>query len=307
MKLMPELLQHKCISYLVMDHYPEVDAKYGLDEQHWFFVGRGNDKLGAILSFTLQGIMVHAVTFRFCAPRLQHELVQRLGLVSADTTSGAGAVEWNPETEELSTESEAALKGLLDVAQGILSDVVSGKIAISAQELAESLPKVGLPPESFNPDQDEAPLTDELQAELSEAELTLAATEAPRVVRERIGQQRYRKGLEQLWQGRCAVTGISTACLLRASHAKPWAECVSGAERLSPYNGFLLNVALDALFDQFLISFADDGSILLAPSLKFEELAALGISPELKLSKVVTQHLPFLAYHRTRFYAAQAE
>ncbi len=306
MKLMPELLQHKCISYLAMDHYPEVDAKYGLDEQHWFFVGRGNDKLGAILSFTLQGIMVHAVTFRFCAPRLQHELVQRLGQSAADAV-GAGAMTWDPETEALSTESEAALKGLLDVAQGILSDVVSGKIAISAQELADSLPKVGLQPESFNPDQDEAPLTDELQAELSESELTLAATEAPRVVRERIGQQRYRKGLEQLWQGRCAVTGISTACLLRASHAKPWAECVSGAERLSPYNGFLLNVALDALFDQFLISFADDGSILLAPSLKLEELAALGISPELKLSKVVTQHLPFLAYHRARFYAAQAK
>ena len=35
--------------------------------------------------------------------------------------------------------------------------------------------------------------------------------------------------------------------------------------------------------------------------------AALGISPELKLSKVAPQHLPFLAYHRARFYAAQAK
>ena len=126
------------------------------------------------------------------------------------------------------------------------------------------------------------------------------------MVRERIGQQRYRKGLEQLWGGRCAVTKVSLPCLLRASHAKPWAEYESGAERLSPYNGFLLNVALDALFDQFLISFAADGSIMIAPDLDLGELAQIGVTPQLRIAGLRTEHEPFLEYHRKRFLERQS-
>lgn len=126
------------------------------------------------------------------------------------------------------------------------------------------------------------------------------------MVRERIGQQRYRKGLEQLWGGRCAVTKVSLPCLLHASHAKPWAEYESWAERLSPYNGFLLNVALDALFDQFLISFAADGSIMIAPDLDLGELAQIGVTPQLRIAGLRTEHEPFLEYHRKRFLERQS-
>ena len=92
----------------------------------------------------------------------------------------------------------------------------------------------------------------------------------------RLGQAIYRRALEQLWNGRCAVTGIGLRELLRASHAKPWAECETGAERLCPYNGFLLAVNLDALFDKFLISFEDDGKIIISQNFPQE---ARGVSP----------------------------
>ena len=301
MKVMPNILHRKCIARMTMDHYPEFDAKYGLPEHHWFFVCRGNSKLGAIVGLTLNGILVQRASFSFCAERLQRELIQRLGL-KAGTVGALSLISTESGSEVIVTESEDAFGQLLDAAQNVLEAVISGQIEISAQELVDSLPQVGPKPESFNPDQDEAPLTDDLKAELSSSELELAATEAPRVVRERIGQQRYRKALEQLWDGKCAVTGVSEPCLLRASHAKPWAECSSGAERLSPFNGFLLNVALDALFDKFLISFADDGSILLAPSLKPEELAAVGITPELRIHGIRSEHLSFLSYHRAQFF-----
>ena len=301
MKVMPNILHRKCIARMTMDHYPEFDTKYGMPEHHWFFVCRGNSKLGAIVGLTLNGILVQRVSFSFCAERLQRELIQRLGL-EAGTAGELSLVSAKSGSEVIVTESEDAFGQLLDAAQNVLEAVISGQIEISAQELALSLPQVGPKPESFNPDQDEAPLTDDLKAELSSSELELAATEAPRVVRERIGQQRYRKALEQLWDGRCAVTGVSEPCLLRASHAKPWAECETGKERLSEYNGFLLNVALDALFDKFLISFADDGSILLAPSLKPEELAAVGITPELRIHGIRSEHLSFLSYHRAQFF-----
>lgn len=49
---------------------------------------------------------------------------------------------------------------------------------------------------------------------------------------------------------------------LRASHAKPWADCSIDAERLDVFNGFLLSANLDTLLDQFLISFNDSGHIM---------------------------------------------
>ena len=61
-------------------------------------------------------------------------------------------------------------------------------------------------------------------------------------------------------------------------------------------------MSLDALFDKFLISFANDGQILIAPSLNFSELKLVGINTDLHLQKVYPQNLPFLAFHRQCFY-----
>lgn len=128
------------------------------------------------------------------------------------------------------------------------------------------------------------------------------------VRRIRLGQTIYRRGLERLWDGKCAVTGIGVRELLRASHAKPWAECETGMERISPYNGFLLSVSLDALFDKFLISFDDDGKILIAPWLSEKDLMTIGITPQMKLRLPLrVEHLPFLRWHRQRFYEISAQ
>jgi len=62
--------------------------------------------------------------------------------------------------------------------------------------------------------------------------------------------------LLDLWEGRCAVTGLAVPELLRASHIKPWADCETDAERLDVYNGFLLAPHLDAAFDLGFITVA---------------------------------------------------
>ena len=126
-------------------------------------------------------------------------------------------------------------------------------------------------------------------------------TEAERLIKERRGQQIYRSHLEKLWSGSCAVTGICIPAVLRASHAKPWSECETGRERLDPFNGFLLSANLDALFDKFLISFDEDGRILLNPNLKIEELKKLGINEDMRLRFLEPDHLPYLEYHRKKF------
>lgn len=126
-------------------------------------------------------------------------------------------------------------------------------------------------------------------------------TETEALVKERRGQDKYRKRLEKLWDSRCAVTGVGIPEVLRASHAKPWHDCETGQERLDPYNGFLLTASLDALFDKFLISFDDDGHILISPRLSASDLKKMGITTGLQLRRIDRRHLPYLAYHRSIF------
>jgi len=125
-------------------------------------------------------------------------------------------------------------------------------------------------------------------------------TEAERLVVQRVGQNIFRDALMDYWGGACAVLGVTEPRLLRASHIRPWAECETDAERLDVYNGLLLAAHLDAAFDAFLISFNEDGSIIISNTMTESDRAALGLSSDLHLSKVAPSHLPRLAWHRER-------
>lgn len=125
-------------------------------------------------------------------------------------------------------------------------------------------------------------------------------TEVERARVERVGQDIFRSALMKYWGGVCAVLGVSEPRLLRASHIKPWSECTTDAERLDVYNGLLLAAHLDAAFDAFLISFSEDGGILISATLSESDCKALGIHPDLRLSKIAPAHLPQLAWHRQR-------
>lgn len=89
------------------------------------------------------------------------------------------------------------------------------------------------------------------------------STEAERLVLQRVGQDLFRSALLDYWRGRCCVTGLAVPSLLRASHIKPWAKCVSDDERLDVSNGLLLAPHIDALFDVG----ADQGDLLVSKEL----------------------------------------
>ncbi len=129
----------------------------------------------------------------------------------------------------------------------------------------------------------------------------IANTDVERIVRQRIGQDIYRESLMDYWGGACAVTGIKIPELLRASHAIPWTECQSDADRLNVFNGFLLAAHLDALFDRHLVSFENTGQILYAPAISSEIREALGLSCAFGLRHISDDHVPFLENHRTKF------
>ena len=163
-----------------------------------------------------------------------------------------------------------------------------------AAALAQSLPN-------------QAAVDFDAQVQQTLAALPLAdrlSTEVQRVVRQRVGQDRYRQAMLDYWGGACAVTGLTLAPALRASHAKPWADCTTDAERLDVFNGFLLSANLDALFDKFLISFTDEGALLVSAELSVTERSLLGLDAPLTLRWVAPGHLPYLAFHRGYLRAA---
>jgi putative restriction endonuclease len=137
--------------------------------------------------------------------------------------------------------------------------------------------------------------------ELAVSNGTTSATEIERLVRQRVGQDIYRESLMDYWGGACAVTGIAIPELLRASHAKPWAECASDAERLNVFNGFLLTAHLDALFDRHLMTFVESGDAVFAPKVDHVVRSQLGLSTEIRLRWLRDEHQPFLRYHRGVF------
>ena len=127
-----------------------------------------------------------------------------------------------------------------------------------------------------------------------------------RLVRQRVGQQKFREAMLDYWGGACSVTSVALPEVLRASHAKPWAECVSDAERLDVFNGFLLVANLDALFDRFLISFDDAGRLLVSQSLPVDVQTRLGLHSGMALRWLSDEHRLYLAWHRRRLAQGKA-
>lgn len=132
------------------------------------------------------------------------------------------------------------------------------------------------------------------------------ATEAERLVIQRVGQNLFRDGLLDLWESQCAVTGLSIPELLRASHIKPWADCETDAERLDVYNGLLLSPNLDAAFDRGFITFDDAGHITISSTLNGEARRRLGIDEKFRVHRLTDAHEAYLTWHRTRVFKNEA-
>lgn len=127
----------------------------------------------------------------------------------------------------------------------------------------------------------------------------LGAEDAP--TRIQIGQARVGQGLFRAAvlarEPACRVTGVSLPRCLVASHIKPWAVCVGG-EHLDGANGLMLAPHVDFLFDTGLISFTDDGHLLLAPALDRAILRAWHIDEDQHVGPFGPDQARYLAYHR---------
>lgn len=124
-------------------------------------------------------------------------------------------------------------------------------------------------------------------------------TERRGLVISRVGQGYYRQEILEKWEYKCAVTGCDVRSILIASHIKGWGES-NDDERLDPNNGILLSPNVDALFDKHLISFSDDGKIIVSKNISLEQLTLLGLSTDIYIT-VNENMIKYLKYHRGRF------
>ena len=127
-------------------------------------------------------------------------------------------------------------------------------------------------------------------------------TEAERLVVQRVGQEIFRRGLLEYWDGRCAITGLDVPVLLRASHIKPWADCDTDAERLDVFNGLLLAPHLDAAFDSGFITITEDGTVVISDALRPAARSPLGLDFSLKLQGLHHAHERYLPWHRSKIF-----
>jgi len=126
----------------------------------------------------------------------------------------------------------------------------------------------------------------------------LSVTERQTLIQARVGQGMYREGLLKKYHSRCIITQINLPEILIASHIKPWSVS-DNQERITPENGLLLSATYDRLFDQGLISFENDGRILLSSMITTDNAQKLKIDNGKKYDIQYNPSMKdFLAYHR---------
>lgn len=133
------------------------------------------------------------------------------------------------------------------------------------------------------------PIETELQAEIEDAvqqieqqPLEPVVTTIERVTRVRVGQQRFKRDVLVECRSTCAFTLVSDEGLLIAGHIKPWAKS-EDHEKLDPKNGLVFTPTYDRLFNNGLISFRDDRSLMVSPLVSRDTSTKLHIFPNMEI------------------------
>ncbi len=140
---------------------------------------------------------------------------------------------------------------------------------------------------------DSTKLAIELDDEIGE--VASEGIEKEAIVKVRVNQGVFRELLLKKYS-KCCLCGVSERKLLIASHIKPWSEC-KPEERLDVNNGFLMCPNHDRLFDQGLISFDDQGKIIISDSLSQIDAVFMNVNTDMKIG-VNEVNRKYLNYHR---------
>lgn len=151
-----------------------------------------------------------------------------------------------------------------------------------------------------------AKILQEIDGAIEQEERTdpsIESTIRPRLVNTRVGQNVFKERIYE-FEKSCRLTRVATADLLIASHIKPWRLCESAAERLDGANGLLLTPHVDYLFDRGLISFTDEGGVLVSGRAIWADLKLLGLEHACAVAgqRFHTRQTPYLEFHRNNIF-----
>ncbi|MFJ7735623.1 HNH endonuclease [Lysinibacillus sp. NPDC097287] len=120
------------------------------------------------------------------------------------------------------------------------------------------------------------------------------STEGSRLAQYRVGQQKFKALLLNKFDN-CQLCSIK-AKHCRASHIKPW-KSSNNRERLDVNNGLLLCPNHDHLFDRGLITFNNDGKILISDNIDESSLNDFRLNADLRIEMSLEKN-NYMAYHR---------
>ena len=109
-------------------------------------------------------------------------------------------------------------------------------------------------------------------------------------------QNIFKKKLFKLWPSECAISKVKNKSLLIGAHIKPWTKS-NDIEKVDEYNGLLLAPGPDKLFELGLISFEDNGKIIVSKEISSEDLSKLNINRNFTIF-FKEAHKKYLRYHR---------
>jgi hypothetical protein len=153
----------------------------------------------------------------------------------------------------------------------------------------------------------EVELASELEKELQTyIPRTPLHTTVEKMVKVRVGQQRFKRDVLNDCGRVCPFTNITDESLLIAGHIKPWAKS-NDEEKLNPKNGLLFTPTFDRMFNNGFITFKDDTKLIISPLISNRTARLLGIQSnmELPIPLLGNSHKgrrEFMEYHRNFVY-----
>lgn len=118
----------------------------------------------------------------------------------------------------------------------------------------------------------------------------------------RIGQSKFRKNLiAQFPEVKCRICdcSINKIEFLKASHILAWSKS-NEIEKLDPNNGLLLCPIHDFLFDSHLITFDNDGKIIISHNVDSNFYEDFRINNNTKID-ILEENIPYLTKHNEEF------
>lgn len=112
-------------------------------------------------------------------------------------------------------------------------------------------------------------------------------------------QKIFKNNLNVEFNQKCALCNIKQKNLLIGSHILPYSKCKDKTDMINHYNGLLLCPNHDALFDKKLITFDEDGKIIISCKIDKNIYKDLNINPNMFLEKkyLTSERIEFLKEH----------